>query len=210
MSHEAIKQTVSKYYNNKLATHGATPKGVDWNTEASQNLRFQQLLTLVRESSASLTLLDYGCGYGSLLSYLRSQNNCISYTGYDIAGSMISEASKIHAKEVGASWTTALAPNAVFDYVVSSGVFNVKMEHSKNVWKEYMYESLNSFNQLSSRGFAFNALTSYSDSEYMRDDLYYSNPLELFDYCKRMFSKRVALLHHYPLYEFTIIVEKGY
>ena len=39
-------------------------------------------------------------------------------------------------------------------------------------------------------------------------DLYYADPLDLFDYCKRNFSKNVALLHDYRLYDFTLIVRK--
>ncbi len=57
-------------------------------------------------------------------------------------------------------------------------------------------------------GFAFNALTSYSDIEFRRDDLYYADPLFWFDYCKTNISKYVALLHDYPEYDFTIIVRK--
>jgi len=30
----------------------------------------------------------------------------------------------------------------------------------------------------------------------------------LFDYCKRTYSRDVALLHDYGLYEFTILVRK--
>ena len=30
----------------------------------------------------------------------------------------------------------------------------------------------------------------------------------MFDLCKRRFSTRVALLHDYPLFEFTVIVRK--
>jgi hypothetical protein len=32
------------------------------------------------------------------------------------------------------------------------------------------------------------------------------DPLRLFDHCKRTFSPDVALLHDYPLWEFTILV----
>ena len=60
----------------------------------------------------------------------------------------------------------------------------------------------------SSRGFAFNCLTSYSDADKMRDDLYYADPCKLFDRCKRRYSRRVALLHDYGLWEFTILVRK--
>jgi len=51
-------------------------------------------------------------------------------------------------------------------------------------------------------------LTKYSDREYMKEYLYYADPLFIFDYCKRNFSKKVALIHDYELYEFTILVRK--
>jgi hypothetical protein len=49
-------------------------------------------------------------------------------------------------------------------------------------------------------------LSLYSDPERRRPDLFYADPLFLFDYCKTRFSKAVALLHDYPLYEFTVLV----
>jgi hypothetical protein len=42
----------------------------------------------------------------------------------------------------------------------------------------------------------------------MRNYLYYADPCALFDLCKRRYSKHVALLHDYGLYEFTILVRK--
>ena len=58
----------------------------------------------------------------------------------------------------------------------------------------------------SRRGFAFNLLTSYSDVDRRRPDLYYADPLAYFDHCKRTFSRNVALLHDYGEWEFTILV----
>jgi hypothetical protein len=59
---------------------------------------------------------------------------------------------------------------------------------------------------LSRRGFAFNALTSYSDADKQRADLYYADPRQVLDHCLRRWPRRVALLHDYGLYEFTIRV----
>ena len=39
--------------------------------------------------------------------------------------------------------------------------------------------------------------------------LYYADPCALFDYCKRNFSRNVALLHDYKIYDFTLIVRKS-
>jgi hypothetical protein len=71
-----------------------------------------------------------------------------------------------------------------------------------------MLFTIRQMSNLSYKGFAFNALTSYSDPQHVRPDLYYANPCFLFDYCKRNFFKQVVLLHDYGLYEFTIIVRK--
>ena len=54
-------------------------------------------------------------------------------------------------------------------------------------------------------------LTRYSDEEYIekRPELYYGDPCFFFDYCKKHFSRNVALLHDYEIYDFTILVRKG-
>ena len=36
--------------------------------------------------------------------------------------------------------------------------------------------------------------------------LYYADPRDLFDHCKRHVSRFVSVLHDTPLYEFTLIV----
>ena len=91
-------------------------------------------------------------------------------------------------------------------YTVASGIFNVKQDAPDDDWRQYLLETVADLGRLSTRGFAFNALTTYSDPERRRADLYYADPLELFDYCKRHVSKLVSLIHDTPLYEFTLIV----
>ena len=53
-----------------------------------------------------------------------------------------------------------------------------------------MVDTIDRLAALSTRGFAFNMLTSYSDPEYMRDDLYYGDPRFFFDHCKRRHSRQ--------------------
>ena len=91
------------------------------------------------------------------------------------------------------------------EYTVASGIFNVKLDVSDQDWREYVVETLESIARLSTRGFAFNMLTSYSDPEKMRADLYYGDPTFFFDHVKRLHARNVALLHDYGLYEFTIV-----
>ena len=56
----------------------------------------------------------------------------------------------------------------------------------------------------SRQGIAFNMLTSYSD--WTSPKLYYADPLQVFDRCKRELWRDVALLHDYGIYEFTMLV----
>jgi hypothetical protein len=84
----------------------------------------------------------------------------------------------------------------------------VKLDTPNEEWSEYVVHTLGVLDRLGRLGFAFNMLTSYSDADRMRSDLYYGDPCRFFDYCKRNFSKQVALLHDYGLYEFTILVRK--
>lgn len=208
MEHK-ILDTINSYYTKKIIEFGVTPKGVDWNSVESQELRFHQLCRVI-DSSDSVSILDYGCGYGAMLDYIKAEERIsqYTYTGLDISEEMILQAAKTHDGNKLASWKTHLAADEVYDYTIASGIFNVRLETDVAEWEQYIIDTLNDINRHSRKGFSFNILTSYSDKEFMRDYLYYANPSFFFDYCKRNFSKYVALLHDYPLYEFTIIVKK--
>lgn len=197
---------VARYYSDKLAEHGATSKGVDWNDTASQHLRFDRLLYAIDHQGLG-SILDFGCGFGSLWPFLKERGFEGSYTGFDISESMIAKAIELHGDQ-GVNWLTALPEGASFDYVVSSGIFNVKLKHETERWRDYVLKIVNEMNALSREGFVFNALTSYSDERYQRPDLYYMDPVAMFQYCKREYTPFVVLDHGYPLYEFTLAVLK--
>ena len=56
--------------------------------------------------------------------------------------------------------------------------------------------------------FAFNLLTAYSSPGLQRPDLYYADACFFFDHCMKRYSRHVALLHDYGLFEFTVLVRK--
>lgn len=204
---KVILDHVNSYYSKKIMTHGATPRGVDWNSQESQEERFRELCKII--DASNFTLLDYGAGYGALLSYLlKIKHDGFSYTGYDISTEMTKKSKEIHAENTSVTWLNTIANGLSFDYVIASGLFNVKMDFSETDWKEYVINTINRMNELSTKGFAFNILTSYSDEEHKKENLYYAQPEDFFSYCKKHFSKRVALIHDYQLYEFTILVRK--
>lgn len=197
---------VASYYSTKLAEHGETAQGVDWNGVDGQNLRFDQLRKLI--SGKDISINDLGCGYGALYDHLKSYYKNIIYRGYDISTEMIEAGRVRHKNRKDVSFEVADQPKLLSDYGFASGIFNVRLEKNDEAWLQYIEVTLDTMNQTSGKGFAFNCLTSYSDEDKKRSYLYYANPSMLFDMCKRKYSRNVSLLHDYDLYEFTILVRK--
>jgi SAM-dependent methyltransferase len=207
MKHSQIIKQVSEYYSSKILDFGATPQGVDWNSEESQRIRFEQLVKIIPEGASNFSVLDYGCGYGALYEYLRTKFTSFDYTGYDISEAMLAEAKKKYPGK-NIRWISSADNIPPHDFVMASGILNVKLNFTKPLWEKYIKAVLQQMNSWCRKGFAFNILTKYSDREHMKKHLYYADPAFLFDYCKKNFSKYVAVLHDYPLYEFTIHVKK--
>lgn len=200
-----IERRVGAYYASRLREHGATARGVDWNSETSQALRFAELLR-VAEGRTAFSLNDWGCGYAALSEHLDACGMEVDYVGYDIAPEMVDAARRRLDGRRGRRVTGDLDDLPVADFTVASGIFNVLAGADPQSWDEYVHETVAAMARRSRSGVAFNMLTSYSDPERMVDRLYYADPSAVFDWCKRTLSKEVALLHDYGLYEFTVIV----
>lgn len=202
-----LLQEVADYYSSKLAEYGETPRGVDWNGEESQTLRFEQLCKIITTRN-SYSVNDLGCGYGAFYDFLSKNHDSFSYSGLDVSKDMIRVAKQRYQGKDNANFVVSSEPDKVANYGIASGIFNVRLGRSDDEWRTYLETTLDVLDRSSSFGFAFNCLTSYSDADKMRDYLYYADPCVLFDLCKRRYSRNVALLHDYGLYEFTILVRK--
>jgi SAM-dependent methyltransferase len=203
MSERDIVADVVEYYEGKLAAFGPTARGVDWKDEASQTKRFEQLVRGlgIDARNGRFTLLDFGCGYGALVPFLRERAYDFTYAGYDRSTRMIAEARRLHPEAAFSSDWSALAPA---DYIVASGIFNVRLDTPEEEWRDYVIATLAELNGKATLGWAVNFLTAYADEEHKRSDLHYADPAAIFDWCKRSASRWVWLLHDYDLYEFTI------
>ena len=203
----SILKDVSRYYNAKVLSFGATPAGVDWNSEESQKLRFSQLLKII-DNEGNFTLNDFGCGYGALSDELIKKYKSFSYVGFDISPEMIKKAEEIYSSHENINFFNASKPKVIADYSIASGIFNVMLNNDSKSWKSYLEDTLGLINDYSKKGFAFNLLTDYSDEDKKEEKLYYASPEDIFKFCKESFSRNVSLLHDYGLYEFTVLVKK--
>jgi len=205
---DKLYKDIDSYYTKKIQQHGPTPQGVDWNSIDSQLLRFEQLSKVISTKN-NFSISDIGCGYGGYYGFILEKYEHFEYTGYDLSAQMINTAKSIHKDKLATFHHIDNLNNIqTSDYSIASGIFNVKMDFSYDQWLKYILETLDIMNKKSTLGFSFNMLTKYSDTEYMKDNLYYGDPCFFFDYCKVNFSKNISLNHDYELYEFTIIVRK--
>ena len=198
------------YFNEKIETHGAIPQGVDYNGAEAQAVRFEQLVKVI-DPTQPFEVLDYGCGYGALLSFLQKKGWAFRYKGYDMLEKMIQVARETYGPSSNADFTSSETDLQQSQYVVAGAIFNNKFEASTEQWREHTLSVLDKMNGLSRTGMAFNMLSSYSDADRMsmRPDLYFADPLFYFDHCKRHYAQDVALLHDYGLFDFTILIRKN-
>jgi len=210
MSLDETQHKLNEYFSEKLEEFGATPRGVDYNGPEAQERRFEQLVKIIQPVQP-FTVIDYGCGYGAMFDFLNRKGWQFDYFGVDVNEKMVIAARDSHKNFPNAHFTDREGELPIADYLVAGSIFNIKLDATYEDWQEFVARTLRQMNKLCRKGFAFNMLTKYSDADRMaqRPDLFYGDPLFFFDLCKREFSRNVALLHDYGLYDFTILVRKN-
>jgi SAM-dependent methyltransferase len=203
-----VHAAIAAYYSRKLEAFGPTPRGVDWNDEASQETRHRQFLRLIGDDRRT-SVADLGCGYGSFLGFLRRHGHQGVYTGYDVTPAMIAAAERLHGTGADRHWHVGAHPIAPVDYVVASGIFNVKQDCATDVWLRHIEDTIGRMASAARRGWGFNVLSLHSDPERRRADLFYADPAQFLDRVAGTYGRSIAVLQDYGLYEFTLIVRSA-
>jgi SAM-dependent methyltransferase len=200
-------KNLKQHYQNLLSKHGTSPFAVQYPNKTSQYKRFEILTSTIKQNDS---IIDVGCGLGDMYQYLSEHQFNGKYLGLDFVDEFIELAIKKHSHNKNIDFqcfdllTEKIPDN--YDYILLSGVFNNNTPNNK----EFMLNTLNKMFKSCKKGIAFNAMSTYVD--YQDESLYYTNPLTIFDYCKRNLSSKVTLKHDYLLkkgsipYEYTIYV----
>lgn len=193
---------VQRLYEKSLAEHGTASLAVGWRDAASHELRFRKLAHVLADAKGPLSINDLGCGFGSFDGFLRGYGVDVAlFRGYDISPEMV----KLAGERVPTGeFHVGAVLDKPADFSFACGIFNVRLDMSEADWQRHVERTLDNLAANTRQGFAFNLLSTYVD--YREPHLYYGDPLQYFDLCKRKFGRRVALLHDYPLYEWTMTV----
>lgn len=131
----AGREKIAEYFEKLLEKHGDHYLALDWKSKESQLIRFSVLLDIIAftDKRENISILDVGCGIGHFYEFLKENNLLnslkVKYTGIDISKKMVEFSRK---KFPGVRFETVDLVNdkftEKFDYVICSGVFNIKME----------------------------------------------------------------------------------
>lgn len=209
MNKKKIIQNTLEYYNTKLLNFGNNYKGMNWSSKKSQYLRFQELTKIGPIKNKSIH--DVGCGNGELLNYLIKNKIIFSkYLGSDISYKMINIANDNfnHFKNVKFKYLNLLTiSNQIkYDYVLASGIFNIKNNFSNKEWLKYVFEMIIKMFNFSKIGLGFNMLT--FDVDYKEKKLFYMTLDKLVSFIRLNLSKKIVINHSYNLWEFTVYIYK--
>lgn len=194
---------VERYYSNKIVEHGATAAGVDWRDQASQEIRFSELVKVTR-GARSGGIADIGCGWGAFALWAQREGYCFDYAGYDISEPQLDAAKAACRSLSNASFTLGSKQFAPTDWVIASGIFNVRFGISDADWRQHIERTIDELASAARLGFAFNCLTGFSDIDRKLPRLYYPYPGEMLDTIMKRYGRHASLSHGYGLYEFTI------
>jgi len=195
------KVKIIEYFEKRLEQYGISPQTMGWRDKKQQYMRFCILAEIGNLNNHSV--LDVGCGFGDFCDFLEKRKLKIQYSGYDISSKFIEIARKRHPDKIF-KVKDILKENLrnKFDYVISSGICNLRISDNTNFLKKILVKSF----ELSKLGVAANMISNYVD--YEDEDLYYYRSDEIFTFSKNL-TKRVALRHDYMPFEFTIYLYKN-
>lgn len=147
-----------KFYTSAIKKHGATAKGVNWNSKESQLIRFDTIMQLLPPNIEEFSIVDAGCGFGDFYLYAQKKKKLPKhYIGIDSIVDMYSIASEQTGCEILiADICKDELPTA--SYYICSGAMNVLQSFETHLFMRNCYEA-------SENGFIFNILHGSKKSE---------------------------------------------
>jgi len=206
--HPLDLSSVSALYASNYQELGINSRTLGWKSVEQQKLRFD-ILTQYLVPQTKCDVIDYGCGFADLADFLITDKkiDLQNYFGYEIDHSIANQARNTltpHSICGEISETPDIIHECDWSFV--SGTFNVRVNNSAKQWERFVKQALKQLFDASRIGLAFNCLSVFND--WYVPDLYYADPASFLGYFKKTLNGSVSLFHNYPLFEWTMIVEK--
>lgn len=191
------KKLIIERYKSRYQEYGYDIRTLGWN-KGKQDIRFGQLTKNIISNNCSV--LDIGCGFGDLYAFMKKRGWNGDYLGVDIVDELLNEAKTRH-KNINVLNMDILEEQNIpsFDYVISSGIFNSKLENNDN--KNYILSMLKRMFSLAKKEVAADFMSTYVD--YESEIGWHTDPAWLLNETLKI-SRRVDICHSYLPYEFSV------
>lgn len=196
------------HYEACLARHGDTCKGVDWPDAEGAATRYRVMAEVVRERDP-VDLLDFGCGAGHFLDYLRNADRKVHYRGLDLSARFVDLCRRKYPGVVfdclDVMQDGAAVPEA--DYIIMNGVFTERCGIAYETMFDAMTGLLAKMFPHARKGMAFNLMSKHVDWE--REDLFHVPYDRIGRFVVSQLSRHHLIRADYGLYEYTVYVYKA-
>jgi len=173
-----------------------------------QEERFKLLTQFFKKENFSV--LDFGCGFGDLRSFLQKNHSNFEYLGVDIIKEFIEENKKISKNEFLLIKEVTDIPKKKFDYICISGTFNVLYYDSLEKHEAKVYEILKYLfeNHLNDDGI-LSVDFMHDEVDYIQEKAYHINIPKMYNFIVDNLSKRLVINKHIFCYEVTFNIFKN-
>ncbi len=115
----------TRFYNASIKKYKKTARGVHWASKSRQVVRFEIFKLLLGETIKTSRIVDAGCGFGDLYTYLEKERALpLEYIGLDSHQKMVNLAlEQTKQKIIFSNILTDALPEA--DYYLCSGAMNI-------------------------------------------------------------------------------------
>ena len=196
-------QTVISLYRNAFNKHGNSPSAV-LVPKGRQNDRFKLLTKHFKKNN--LTILDFGCGLGSLYSFLQQHFSGFEYTGVDIVNEFINENKKNHKYANFNTIESYSDINKQYDYIVCSGTFNIcYLPKVSN--ESYLFSAISHLFKSSNIALSLDFM--HDEVDFQQKSAYHQNIMRLYSFVTKNLSKRIVIDQSVFPYECTVTIFKN-
>ncbi len=183
----------SSFYQKAIKKYGISAKGVHWNSEFTQYMRFEILTQFIKHDIKESSIIDAGCGFGEYYNYLFDNDlKPLSYRGIDCEEQMIELASKRFLDTKFYIKNVLYDELDIADYYICSGALNI-------LNKEEIFQFINKCFETSKKAFIFNFLKNDPLTKVKVDDV--------LTYCKTL-SKNIQIEENYLKNDISIFLKK--
>ncbi len=204
------KKKTIKRYKERYDEYGVSPKTLGW-TKGKQDIRFD-VLTSQWDLNGKV-ILDVGCGFGDLYSYLKNKRKLkvARYIGIDLVDDLVNEANKIFkGDEVPIFILGDFLENCQeiiekydIDYVFISGTFNFMLEKENN--HTFVFNILEKAFKIANSGLACDFLSPNVD---FKNDLNFHMDIPALYSFSTGLTRNIVIRHDYMPFEYALFLNK--